>query len=134
MTKYAQRILDIISSSCEHPTVEQVFWKMKEDFPGVVLSTVYNNMNALTEKGLIRRISVEGSPDHYDNNARHDHLICSSCGGISDVVIDDLTRELEDMIGEKVISYDLKIKHICPKCREAGRAVAGNVFHREEDI
>ena len=117
MTKNSKFILDIINSSNEHPTAEQIFIKLKNYNPKAVLSTVYNNLNSLYKQNLIRKISVEGYPDRYDKVLRHDHLICKKCGAISDIVLEDLTAKLNIAIKEEILSYDLKINYICPKCR-----------------
>ena len=76
MTKYARKILELVENSHSHMTADQVFLLLRETFPTVVLATVYNNLNKLCEEGLIRRVSVEGMPDHFDRVERHDHLIC----------------------------------------------------------
>lgn len=117
MGKYAGSILDIINKSQEHLTAEQVFFRLKKAYPNVVLATVYNNLNALCREGKIRRVSAEGSPDRYDRVQKHDHLICSRCGKLSDVSFADLTGELEKQLGDSIISYDLKVLYICPDCR-----------------
>ena len=49
MTKYEKEIFAIISTSREHLTVEQVFNKLREIHPKVVLATVYNNLNKFLE-------------------------------------------------------------------------------------
>ena len=59
MTKYEKEIYHIITASMEHLTVEQIFAELKEKYPGVVIATVYNNVNKLWEAGLIRKISVD---------------------------------------------------------------------------
>ena len=56
MTKYAERILNIINESSEHMTAEQIFLILKKKEPKVVLATVYNNLNMLCDKELIRKI------------------------------------------------------------------------------
>ena len=56
MTKYEKEIYHIITASMEHLTVEQIFAELKEKYPGVVIATVYNNVNKLWEAGLIRKI------------------------------------------------------------------------------
>ena len=77
MARYSEEILDIINKSYEHYTAEQIYSVMKNRGDKIVLATVYNNLNKLTDNGAIRRITVEGSPDHYDKIRRHDHLVCS---------------------------------------------------------
>ena len=89
MTKYEKAIYDLINSSAGHLTVEQMFSSLRKQYPSVVLATVYNNVNRLWEAGLIRRISVEGMPDRYDRILRHDHLVCRSCGRLSDISFTD---------------------------------------------
>ena len=118
MTKNGKLILDIVTNSNAHLTAEQIFLKLKETSPKIVLSTVYNNLGTLCEEGMIRKISVEGGPDRYDKNTRHDHLVCKECGALSDMTFTDLTESLSSQLGEEILSYDLKVNYICPKCRK----------------
>lgn len=127
MGKYAKRILDMIQESQEHMTAEEIFLQLKKTEPRVVLATVYNNLNLLSREGRIRRISVEGAADRYDKVKRHDHLVCRSCGKLSDICFADLTGNLEKQLGEGILSYDLKVFYVCPDCRKHGSA------HRPED-
>lgn len=108
-------------------TAEQVFLALKKTHPSVVLATVYNNLNHLYEQGKIRKISVEGYPDRYDKNTRHDHLVCRRCGRLSDIHLTDLTADLERQTGLAIEGYDLKIQYLCPQCRaELAAASQGN--------
>ncbi len=116
MTKYSKKIINIINNSYEHPTAEDIFFKLKATETKVVLATVYNNLNTLYKDNLIRRISAEGKSDRYDKMIRHDHLLCKKCGKITDVILKDLTKNLEKQLEEKILNYDLKIFHICSNC------------------
>lgn len=118
MTRYRETILEIVMISEEHMTAEQIFFLLKERFPSVVMATVYNNLNYLYEQGYIRKISLEGQPERYDKNTRHDHLICRRCGRLADIMLTDLTAELEKQVGFPIDGYDLKIQYICPQCRK----------------
>ncbi len=116
MTKYAELILDIVNNSKEHLSAEQIFLRLKETNRGGSLATVYNNLSFLYKEGFIRKISVEGYPDRYDNIRRHDHLVCRRCGKLSDVLLDDLTETLQKQIGVPLLSYDLKMSYLCEEC------------------
>ena len=118
MTKYEKDIFAIVNTSREHLTVEQIFQKLRDIHPQVVLATVYNNLNRLLEEGLIRKVSVEGMPDRYDKMKKHDHLVCKRCGKLADVTLEDLTASLKKQLGSDFLSYDLKVFYICPACRE----------------
>lgn len=117
LTKYGEQILTIVMRKGEHPTAEQVFMEMKVNNPKIAQGTVYNNLNALVDEGRIIRISEPGFPDRFDNTTRHDHMVCIKCGRLADVKLPDFTEEIERNSGKKIISYDLRIRYICPECR-----------------
>ena len=119
MTKYAEQILDLVLRSAEHPTAEQIFWQMKQENSKIAQATVYNNLNALAADGKLIRLPQPGSPDRYDNTTRHDHLICTRCGALTDFRFTDLTRDIESALGARIRSYDLRIHYVCPACRKA---------------
>lgn len=119
MTKYADAILAVIQNTSEHLTAEQVFLKLRETIPKVALATVYNNLNQLYQRGLIQKVSAPGCLDRYDRTTRHDHLICRRCGKLADIAFDDLTDILQAQLKERILSYDLQVRYICPECRKA---------------
>ena len=118
MTKYENAIYQIINASREHLTVQQVFQKLKARYPHVVAATVYNTLHKLWEAGLIRKVSVAGTPDRYDRVQRHDHLVCKRCGRLTDIFFADLTASLQSQLREEVLFYDLKVYDLCPACRQ----------------
>lgn len=118
MTKYAEEILNIVNHSTEHLTAEQIFLRMKKKYDKVVLATIYNNLNALVFNGAVRKITMLNGADLYDKMERHDHLVCSRCGHLSDLFLDDMTDLLEKQSGIRPDFYDLKLFYICDKCRK----------------
>lgn len=118
MTKQRELILDIVNSSHIHPTAEQIYMFAKEKMPKIVMATVYNNINALTEMGMIRRVTVHGEPDRYDNaRTQHEHLKCDRCGRLTDIYLGNTLAELENKTGIKLTSYELNMHYICGDCR-----------------
>ena len=59
MTKYEKAIFQIVEASRSHMTAELVFAALRQQYPNVVLATVYNNLNRLWENGQIQKVSVE---------------------------------------------------------------------------
>ena len=114
MTKYEEKIYNIINTSTEHLTVEQIYAELKKEYPKVVLATVYNNVNKLWKARLIRKVSIENMSDRYDRIVKHDHLICQRCSKLTDISFEDLTASLREQMGEEFLSYDLKVFYICP--------------------
>lgn len=118
MTKYETKIFEIVTSSRNHMTAEQVFRELQKTYPTVVLATVYNNLNKLWAAGRIRKVSQEGMPDRYDRMERHDHLVCRKCGKLMDVNLADLTEQIQRQIDIPILAYDLKLIYLCEECRE----------------
>lgn len=121
MTKYEEKIYQIVSASREHMTAEQVFAQLRKTYPRVVLASVYNNLNRLWAAGRIRKVSVEGMADRYDRVQRHDHLVCRRCGKLADVDLGDLTEQLQSQVNVPILTYDLKLVYICEECLEKER-------------
>lgn len=118
MTHYENEILNLINASDKHFTADQLYFEIKKTEPQIVLASVYNNLNRLADKGLIRKISIEGQADRYDKVLKHDHLICKTCGKLFDFVFNDLTQELKNQLHSDIFEYDLKVYYECPECRD----------------
>ena len=118
VTEHGKKILEIVESSHNHMTAEQIFEQLRQSCPRVVLATVYNNLNRLWKEDRIRKISMEGSPDRYDRIQRHDHLVCKRCGRLLDIDLGDLTAQLERQAGVSILAYDLKLLYLCEECRK----------------
>ena len=121
MTDYERRIYELVNASHSHMTAEEVHKQLKSECPSVSLATVYNNLNKLWGLKLIRKVSVPGSPDRYDRAARHDHLVCSGCGRLTDICFSDLTPALQAQTDEEILYYDLKVIYLCPECRQKAK-------------
>lgn len=117
MRKYAAEILNIVNASHEHLTAENIFFEMKKKFPGIVLASVYNNLNMLTSQGQIRKVSLDGQPDRFDKIKKHDHIVCRTCGRIADFQFGDLTESLVGQLHSAIFEYDLKVFYECPECK-----------------
>lgn len=118
MTKYEKQIYNIVNASYEHLTAEQIYAELQKIYPSVSRATIYNNLNKLCDLGLIRRVSLEDSPDRFDRIEKHDHIVCQKCGRIADISFEDLTQTLKNQFGEDFLYYDLKVFYLCPECRK----------------
>jgi len=103
-------------------SAEEIFVLARKQMPKIVRATIYNNLNFLTEKGMIRRVKVAGHPDRYDRTLYpHDHLICDICGDLSDISIGDLKEELQLKTGMEITGYELNLHYVCPRCAGEGK-------------
>ena len=118
MTKQRAVILEVIRSEKCHYTAEEIFERAKARLPGISRATVYNNLHALEEEQVIRRITGEGNADRYDSSfIPHGHLYCSVCNSIKDFELPIFTETLKAHIGCEIDSYELKVRYICSDCK-----------------
>jgi Fur family ferric uptake transcriptional regulator len=85
--------------------------------PGVGLVTVYRTLDLFSEIGVVRRLDLGDGPRYELAEDHHHHLVCESCGAVSefeDCPVD--LRRLRDLDFE-VASHSLEIYGWCAVCR-----------------
>lgn len=80
-------VLDRAGAEGEHLLVADVATRSREILGRVSTQGVYDCLDALSAAGVVRRVELPGSPARYETRAgdNHHHLVCRSCGAISDV-------------------------------------------------
>ena len=115
-------ILKVLLGSTEHPSVEQVYTRVRVDFPTTSLATVYKTVHLLKEIGEILEIGNADGGNRYDGNKPypHPHLICTRCKAIVDPdipLLPKLTAEVSTLSGYRITSHQLDFFGICPACQ-----------------
>ena len=89
MTRQRKTILEIIKTSYDHMTAEEIYLKAKKVMPSIAMGTVYRNLGLMTKPGDPAHPDPD-SPDRYDKSVKpHEHMVCR-CGEVHDVFIDGL--------------------------------------------
>ncbi len=124
--KYSRQKEEILklmrSGSLDHPKAAAVFVAMKEILPDIGIATVYRNLNALVDAGMIRRIGVAGDADRFDHRLdEHNHAICESCGAVFDFEggAASVAGELYKNFGFRTVSQSLSVRGVCRACAES---------------
>ena len=79
-------VLSFLTRRGEHLTPAQIFHGLREAGQAVSIATLYQNLEALSRRGLIKRIVAPDGTVRYDVNlAPHHHLVCQGCGQLVDV-------------------------------------------------
>ncbi len=70
-----------------HADTESIIGAVRADLGDVSHQAVYDVLRALTGAGLLRRIQPSGTVARYEARVgdNHHHLVCRSCGTITDV-------------------------------------------------
>ena len=84
----AQR-LAVLRAVQRHPhgTADQIADAARSDLGALSRQTVYDALNTMTERGIVRRIQPIGSPARFEDRVddNHHHIICRDCGHLADV-------------------------------------------------
>ena len=117
MTKQKCAVLTASRMACGHHTAEEIFEYAQTSLPQISRATVYNNLHALVREGIIRPLHTDGVADRYDANViPHGHVICSQCGGISDLFWEELSDSIADKLGTPIDAYELNVSALCSLC------------------
>ncbi len=97
----------------QHQSLEEI----RARCPGVGLVTVYRAIDMFSAIGLVRRLDLGDGPRYELAEDHHHHLICESCGVISEFEECPLdTRALRDLDFE-VSAHSLEVYGRCGACR-----------------
>ena len=118
MTKQNQLVYDIVMSSCDHPTADEVYARAKKSMQSLAFGTVYRNLAKLADEGRIRKVTVPNSAARYDKTlVQHDHIICEDCGSIIDAYGVNFENFLKKELDNDNLKYELSIYTVCDKCK-----------------
>jgi Fur family iron response transcriptional regulator len=83
----------LFGKGARHLTAEMLYEEASQAKVPVSLATVYNTLNQLTDAGLLRQVSVDGTKTYFDTNVTaHQHFYLESNHELID--IPDSTVEL----------------------------------------
>jgi Fur family peroxide stress response transcriptional regulator len=105
-----------------HPSVESIYETLKGRFPTMSLATVYKNLQALMESGLVQQLSVNQPFSRYDADVEpHGHLVCLGCGRVDDLEDRSIVQSVAERCQE---TADFDVRHpaislfgYCSECR-----------------
>jgi Fur family peroxide stress response transcriptional regulator len=122
LTPQRMAVLKTLAASDGHPSVEQIYERIKPDFPMTSLATVYKTVTLLKEMGEVLELGFGDGGNRYDGNRPypHPHLICTRCGAIEDLEVDALSeipQRIARDTGYRIVSHRLDFFGLCPRCQ-----------------
>jgi len=96
-TKQREHVFALLLQKRDHPTADEIFARARQGMPSISLATVYNCLETLVERRLIRQVNFEREPTRYcPNLTQHAHFYCKATGEIFDVDLpDSIVNELK---------------------------------------
>lgn len=107
----------------DHPSANDVYLRLHDEFPSISLATVYRNLGQLSETQAVKRIPIPDGADRYDDVTQdHLHMLCGSCRRLYDMPVDfmeELILRASDISGYEISGCDILFFGVCDACKKA---------------
>ncbi|WP_324716705.1 Fur family transcriptional regulator [Carboxydochorda subterranea] len=130
-------ILGFLRARGEHLTPAEIFEGLRAAGRPISIATLYQNLQALSRGGLVKRIVGPDGALRYDVNlAPHHHLVCQRCGRLVDVELSGpiatkpVAPHAGDLAGWEVVSVHVQFYGLCPQCAGSRRSEEGPAANR----
>jgi len=121
-TRQRRQIYEVLADTGEHPDAEAVHERVRRRIPSVSLDTIYRNLRAMAEHGIIQKVGATGPRTRYDVNiAPHHHFVCTGCGRIRDFHDDRFESYRPTKVVRELGDVDLvhvELRGTCHACRD----------------
>ena len=119
LTPQRLAILGYLNGNTSHPSAEDIYKAVQEQFPTMSFATVYNTLEALKNKGTVQELKIDHSKKRYDPDSTvHHHLICNKCKNIIDIRKDfNLSLPDEMTEGFEMLGNSIEFYGVCSKCK-----------------
>jgi Fe2+ or Zn2+ uptake regulation protein len=108
-------------SGRRHLSAEDIVKEVKTSHPDVAESTIYRNLIALEELGVVNHVHLGHGPSTYHlAEESHQHLVCRRCGKVIEVPDEEfvpLAERLSSAYGFQIQPRHFAISGECRRCR-----------------
>ena len=130
ITQQRETVAEVVFSSPEHQSVEEIEAKLRERGERIGKATVYRTLEMLVKSGLVAEHDFGEGFKRYEHlfgqAPVREHLVCTECGKVKAIDSPELQRaqqEVAEKQGFLPARYRLAIYGICKECQIAGRTL-----------
>jgi Fur family ferric uptake transcriptional regulator len=130
VTRARQAVIEVLDSTDDHLTADEIVARAESSAPGVHRATVYRALSTLGDLGLVTHTHVGGSATVYHltlpalsddaGSTPHAHLQCSNCQAVIDIpvdVLDSLISRVDREVGFQIEPHHAALLGLCVDCR-----------------
>lgn len=122
LTPQRQAIYELLRARDDHPSAEDLYREIRQQYPMISLATVYNTLELFVELGLATELGFATTARRYDGDPRpHVNLLCIECGQIVDLwdeALASLAQGVAARSGFELLSGRYEFHGLCPTCRK----------------
>ena len=107
-------------SRYDHPTADMVYQSIREELPNISLGTVYRNLRFLVDQGDALSLKLGDGREHFDGHVEpHYHFICTKCGDVEDIFMDELNicEEAAKHCSGEIKGHSTYFYGLCKSCK-----------------
>lgn len=119
LTPQRLAILQYLEGNRDHPSADDIYKAVSKKFPTMSLATVYNTLETLKQRGLVRELTMDPYKMRFDPQPTpHHHFICMDCRKIIDIHT-KFRINLPEVEGEgcEIIGNHIEFYGRCSNCR-----------------
>lgn len=118
MTPQRQLVLDAVRE-LGHATPEKICTQVQLAAPAVNITTVYRTLDLLERIGVVRHTHLgHGAPTYSEQEHEHVHLVCHSCGRVTEAPTDLMNQLAERLRTESGFELDVTHVALSGSCRD----------------
>ena len=120
LTDQRKIIAKVMSSSQDHPDVNELYLRISKLDSKISIATVYRTVKLFEEAGIIAKHDFKGGKARYEevSESHHDHLIDVNTGEIIEFVDNDieiLQKKVAEKYGYNLVDHKLELYGIKKK-------------------
>jgi len=121
-TQQRESVARVLFETARHLSADEVAEELRERGEQIGKATVYRTLALLVELGLATEHDFDEGFKRYQMQigaAQHDHMICTSCGKVTQFRHPELEQALEDVArnaGFEAITRQIKVFGTCHEC------------------
>lgn len=124
MTDQRRVVARVLSTSTDHPDVEELYRRAHTVDPHISIATVYRTVRLFEEAGIIEKHDFRDGRSRYEEatESHHDHLIDMKTGQVLEFVdpeIEALQEKIAQRLGYRLVDHRLELYGIPLKDGEA---------------
>ena len=120
LTPQRMAIAKCVLASDTHPTAEEVYLRIRAEYPTISLATVYSTLDTLVRAGMLQAVNTREVVRYDSHPGLHINLICLNCGTIIDVDDEGIAGIAKDRAGRyrfHIVDQQYSVYGYCEDCR-----------------
>ena len=114
LTEQRKLIAKVMSSSNDHPDVDELHKRVTKLDSKISIATVYRTVKLFEESGIVDKHDFKGNKARYEQTTQehHDHLIDINTGEITEFINEDiekLQKQVAEKLGYKLVDHRLEL-------------------------